>query len=131
MKSFDVRHREIGGWRLRLFEDGEETGGGVFETLDDAMIEGQCWAAKPFPVLLPRALPATSTVESLDAQIQDATRVIDELIAACPPQAGIPYTPADVKRFDEAISRETQRWGFLCEARGALLLDTTPDSTPN
>lgn len=38
-----------GGWRLRLLEDGEEVGGGVFEPGDeaysDALAEGEDWLA--------------------------------------------------------------------------------------
>lgn len=48
--QIDPRPQELGGgWRLKLIEDGEEVGGGVFETGDDgyqdAIDEGENWVA--------------------------------------------------------------------------------------
>lgn len=45
--SFEIIPRQAGGWKLRLIEDGEEIGGGVFpagnEGYADALQEGQDW----------------------------------------------------------------------------------------
>jgi len=54
--EIDPRAPELGGgWRLRLIEDGEEVGGGVFpasetgdsktEAYAEAMVEGEDWLA--------------------------------------------------------------------------------------
>lgn len=58
--QIDKRPAELGGgWRLRLMEDGEEVGGGVFplnpdepdiekaksDAYDEALDEGQAWLA--------------------------------------------------------------------------------------
>lgn len=58
--QIDKRPAELGGgWRLRLIEDGEEVGGGVFplnpdepdiekaksDAYDEALDEGQAWLA--------------------------------------------------------------------------------------
>jgi hypothetical protein len=113
VKTYEIKAREIGGWRLRLLEDGEEMGGGVFDTEDDAVLEGLCWTV---PALLD-----APTVESIDAQILELGEVRRLLIEAAPPHAsGAAYTPEDVKRFGEAIARVTQRYGFLCVERAAL-----------
>ncbi|MDI3260846.1 MAG: hypothetical protein QJR02_14260 [Sinobacteraceae bacterium] len=44
--EIDPRPEELGGgWRLRLIEDGEEVGGGVYppDEYDDALADGQAW----------------------------------------------------------------------------------------
>jgi hypothetical protein len=50
-RSYEVRSRPDGGWKLVLFEDGEEAGGGVGEADDyDFLIEqGEdfCGTEKP------------------------------------------------------------------------------------
>ena len=48
--SYEVEPRQLGGWRLKLLEDGEEVGGGVYcsddKTTDaDALSDGQEWLA--------------------------------------------------------------------------------------
>jgi hypothetical protein len=135
-RSFEVKPRPGTGWRLKLFdEDGTEVGGAVFDLdneLEDAITEGECWTASNGPQVAPRCeLPAICTVESLESQMQETALLIDELIAACPPQAGVPYTPADVQRFDEAIARGSARLGFLCVAQVDLAMGTSDTSLPN
>ena len=52
--SYEVEPRLLGGWRLKLLEDGEEVGGGAYcsddKTTDDdayadALADGQEWLA--------------------------------------------------------------------------------------
>ena len=52
--SYEVEPRQLGGWRLKLLEDGDEVGGGAYcsddETTDDdayadALSDGQEWLA--------------------------------------------------------------------------------------
>lgn len=57
-RSYEIERRPdaLGsGWRLRLTEDGKETGGGVFPALDDetdkaayqdALVEGEAWVQR-------------------------------------------------------------------------------------
>ena len=44
-RSYEYFERppELGGWRLRMLEDGEEMGGGVLESEADAIEEGEGW----------------------------------------------------------------------------------------
>lgn len=44
--QIDPRPADLGGgWRLRLLENGEEVGGGVFPDYDDALAEATVWLA--------------------------------------------------------------------------------------
>ncbi|MCF3948271.1 hypothetical protein [Acidiphilium iwatense] len=57
-RAYEIEHRSDalgGGWRLRLTEDGEESGGGVFPAIDDetdkdayqdALNEGEAWVLR-------------------------------------------------------------------------------------
>lgn len=57
-RAYEIKRRPEalgGGWRLRLTEDGEERGGGVFPAIDDetdkdsyqdALIEGEAWVQR-------------------------------------------------------------------------------------
>lgn len=44
--EFEITERSQnvgGGWKLRLIEDGQEVGGGVFPDYDDALCEADDW----------------------------------------------------------------------------------------
>lgn len=45
-RSYEIKPRPAGlgaPWKLTLFEDGEEVGGGVFPDYDEARAEGESW----------------------------------------------------------------------------------------
>lgn len=48
VRSYEVTPRPAGlgaPWKLTLFQNGEEAGGGVFPDYDDAVAEGESWAS--------------------------------------------------------------------------------------
>ena len=130
MKSYEIDLRLDGaGWRLRLLDDDEEMGGGVFaqDEYADAMAEGERWTARADvpPEVSPASAAEGGLIELIDAiwdiwaQRTPVWREVEELVLAAV-QAQAMGAPLDTDH-DEKCRRVLLRLRFIDSTQNEMI----------